>query len=210
MTTATNTFSIESDSRIEMIERRITLVGLRPIMFDRYAGDNDTQLSWNEKIYLIPGTNTLCLPVTNINSFYTAHNTPSAPKRLRDKRKYKDICNSIQSFTMITAEDGGDYIPFRRTPDSEPISVGVFEAERENESGLTLHRSVARLDKGIPNPKERPLLPLPWSLTFILRIIPNKVIKEAEIRNLTIDGGLAVGLGTYRGNYGKFSVAAWE
>jgi hypothetical protein len=177
-------------------------------MFDRYAGDNDTRLTWQEKIYLMPGTNVLCLPALNINSFFTAHNTPSAPKRLRDKRKYKDICNAIQSFTLIEAVDGGQYIPFTRN--GEPIEVGDFGESEEPKSGLYLHRSVARLDKGIPNPKERPTLPCPWSLTFILRILPNNAIKEAEIRNLLIEGGLAIGLGTYRGQFGKFMVEDWK
>jgi len=202
------TTSIASDTRLELISRRVVLKGLRPIMFDRYAGDNDTKLSWTEKIYLKPGTNVLCLPSTNINSFYTAHNTPSAPKRLRDKRKYKDICNAIQSFCLISAVDGSEYIPFTRN--SETITVGTFGESRDEESRLELHRSVARLDKGIPNPKERPLLPLDWELEFRLSIVPNNAIKEAEIRNLTIEGGLAIGLGTYRGQFGKFVVDAWE
>jgi hypothetical protein len=177
-------------------------------MFDRYAGDNDTKLSWTEKIYLKPNTSVVSLPTININSFYTAHNTPSAPKRLRDKRKYKDICNAIQSFVMIEAMDGGEYIPFKS--DGEVVNIGVFGESEDEISGIYLHRSVARLDKGIPNPKERPVLPMPWSLTFRLRIVPNNAIKEAELRNLTIEGGIAIGLGTYRGQFGKFQVTQWE
>lgn len=69
---------------------------------------------------------------------------------------------------------------------------------------------MARLDKGIPNPKERPVLPLPWSLEFELAILPNQEIKETEIYNLFVEGGLAIGLGTYRGVYGKFFVEKWE
>lgn len=200
--------SIPSDTRLTVVKRTIQFNGLRPIMFDRYAGDNDTRLAWHEKIYLKPGTNRLALPTANIFSFYTAHNTSSAPKRLRDKRKYKDICNSIQSFVMFEATDGSEYIEFQR--DGTPIEVGTFDTDNDPLSGLTLHRSVARLDKGIPNPKERPLLPLPWSLEFIMTIVPNEHIKESEIRNLAIQGGIAIGLGTFRGQYGKFEVTKWE
>ena len=177
-------------------------------MFDRYAGDNDTQLQWHEKIYLKPGTNTLCLPCTNINSFFTAHNTPSAPKRLRDKRKYKDICNAIQSFMILEGSDGSDYCDFTR--EGEAIKVGEFGEDCDELSGIFLDRRVARLDKGIPNPKHRPVLPLPWSLSFRIIILKNTAIKEAEIRNLLIEGGLAIGLGTYRGSFGKFVVKRWE
>ncbi len=199
--------STKSDTRLQTQRRRVVIEGLRPIMFDRYAGDNNTRLAWHEKIYLAPGSDVLVLPATNIISFFTAHNTNSAPKRLRDKRKYKDIANAIQSFSMITAPDGGEHIPFLRA--GAPIQVGDFGEDRDPLSRLELHRSVARLDKGIPNPKERPLLPLPWELEFHLTIIPNDAIKEAEIRNLAIEGGLAIGLGTYRGVYGKFTVTEW-
>ena len=201
--------SIKSDTRLQTIERTVTIKGIRPIMFDRYAGDNDTKLAWHEKIYLVPGTNILCLPATNINSFFTAHNTPSAPKRLRDKRKYKDICNAISSFVLFDGpKQHPEYIPFLR--DGKPITVGEFGDELDEESGLRLHRSVARLDKGIPNPKERPMLPLAWWLTFNITIFKNSAIKEAEIKNLLIEGGLAIGLGTYRGTFGKFIVESWE
>ena len=203
------TVSVPSDTRLETIERTVEISGMRDIMFDRYAGDNDTKLSWTEKIYLVPGTNKLCLPASNINSFFTAHNTPSAPKRLREARKFKKICDAIQSFTMIESLDAErpEYIQFYR--DGEPVTVGKFDEAYEPESGIYLHRSVARLDKGIPNPKERPVLPRPWSLKFKITIFRNNMIKEAEIRNLLIDGGVAVGLGTYRGQFGKFAVTQW-
>ena len=202
------TISVSSDTRLEIVTRKVTLKGIRPLMFDRYAGDNNTKLAWHEKIYLKPGTNEVCLPALNINSFYTAHNTNSAPKRLRDKRKYKDLCNAIQSFCDMAAVDGGEYINITR--EGEPIRVGTFGEQLDETSGIFLHRSVARLDKGIPNPKERPCLPLPWEITFQLQILPNSEVKEAELLNLTREGGLAIGLGTYRGQFGKFVVESWE
>ena len=203
------TKSIKSDTRLEVTKRTVTLKGLTPIMFDRYAGDNNTKLEWSQKIYTIPGTSILCLPTANIVSFLSAHNTNSAPKRLRDARQFKKICNACLSFVMIEALEGdSQYIPFLRK--GEPIHVGKFGDDREPESGLYLDRRVARLDKGIPNPKERPVLPLPWSMSFQLTILPNKEIKEQEIQNLFVEGGIAIGLGTFRGVFGKFEVVGWE
>ena len=196
--------SRKSDTRLEVVCRTVTLKGLTEIMFDRYAGDNKTQLDWTQKIYLSPGTDILCLPAINISSFLSAHNTNSAPKRLRDSRQFKKIANACLSFVSISPS----YIPFTR--DGEVIRVGKFGPETDIKSGLYLHRSVARLDKGIPNPKERPVLPCPWELTFDLSIFPNKEIKEQEIKNLFIDGGIAIGLGTFRGTFGKFEVAVWD
>lgn len=202
--------ALSSDTRVKTITRTITLRGIRPIMFDRYAGDNDTKLSWTEKIYLVPGTSVLALPVLNINSFFTAMNTSSAPKRLLDSRKFKKVCEAFQSYLMIDGMDPEhpEYLPFLR--DGKPIEVGEFGTDRDERSGIYLHRAVARLDKGIPNPKERPCLPLPWSLQFKLTIIENAAFKEATVRNLAIDGGIAIGLGTYRGQFGKFVVDSWE
>ena len=198
-----------SDTRTEVITRRVRLKGINPVMFDRYAGDNQTKLEWHQKIYLLPGTDQLCLPATNIVSFLSAHNTNSAPKRLRDARAYKKIANACLSFVMIQAiGDNKENIPFLRN--GEPIRVGKFNDERDETSGLYLVRHVARLEKGIPNPKERPLLPLPWELEFELSIFPNREIKEQEVMNLIEEGGVAIELGTFRGVYGKFVVDCWE
>lgn len=194
----------KSDTRLELVKRRVRLAGITDIMFDRYAGDNKTKLTWSQKIYLIPNQNTLCLPSTNINSFLSSHNTNSAPKRLRDKRAYKDIANACLSFVTI----GPAYIPFIR--DGVPIDVGQFGEEKDEKSGIYLHRAVARLEKGIPNPKERPVLPLPWAIEFDLQILPNQEIKEQEVQNLFAEGGLAIGLGTYRGVFGKFVIERWD
>lgn len=204
------TISTGSDTRLNVIKRRVGLRGITPIMFDRYAGDNNTRLEWHQKIYLRQGTSLLCLPNLNVVSFFTAHNTNSAPKRLRDKRIYKAICNAILSFVQISPTDSvsHDTLLFQR--DGEPIEVGTFGDAKDERSGIYLHRSVARLDKGIPNPKERPVLPLPWRLEFFLTIYPNKEIKEQEIKNLLAEGGMAIGLGTFRGVFGKFEIDTWE
>jgi hypothetical protein len=206
--TTDQTVAISSDTQLERITRQVTLIGMVDAMFDRYAGDNKTKLSWDQKIYLVPGTDILCLPALNISSFLSAHNTNSAPKRLRDKRAYKDIANACLSFVAITAPDGGQYLPFTRN--GEVIRVGRFEEECEPKSGLYLHRAVARLKDGIPNPKERPVLPTPWELSMNLTILPNREIKEQEIKNLFAEGGLAIGLGTFRGVFGKFQIGTWK
>ena len=203
------TVSVESKARIESVVREVTLTGLKALMFDRYPGDNSTKLEWWQKIYLIPDTSVLAMPVANISSLLTAHNTNSAPKRLRDARKFKGIANAILSYVDIEGENGEDtYIPILR--DGTPIEVGKFDAQIDPKSGIYLHRAVARLDKGIPNPKERPVLPRPWELRFRLSIRPNREIKEQEIKNLIEEAGLAIGLGTFRGVFGKFQVSAWE
>ena len=176
-------------------------------MFDRYAGDNNTKLEWHQKLYLKPGTSIVVLPTANLTSLLSAHNTNSAPKRLRDARQYKKIANACLSFVSVTSLDGGFDIPFLNG--DTPVEVGQFSDDVDEKSGIFLHRSVARLDKGVPNPKERPVLPCPWALEFNVTIWPNKEIKEVEVKNLIQDAGIAIGIGTYRGVYGKYRVTEW-
>ena len=202
--------STNSDTRTKTIERTVCLQGITDVMFDRYPGDNSTKLAWHQKVYLRPGTQELCLPAMNIVSFLSSHNTNSAPKRLRESKVFKKIANACLSFVVISPVDKshGQFLQFLR--DDKPIVMGTPDIDRDEQSGLYLHRAVARLDKGIPNPKERPTLPAPWSIKFRLMIIPNQEIKEQEVRNLIVEGGLAIGLGTFRGVFGKFVVSQWE
>jgi hypothetical protein len=196
---------VKLNRHTDIITRKVSICGTRDVMFDRYAGDNQTKLEPWQKLYLEPGASKIIgLPAANIMSFLSAHNTNSAPKRLRDKRKYKDIANACLSFIEIEE----NFIPFLR--EGKPITFGKFEKDLDQISGCYIHRSVARLDKGIPNPKERPVLPMDWSLKFTLKLYPNKEIQEQEILNLFEEGGRALGIGTFRGLYGKFTVDSWE
>jgi hypothetical protein len=189
----------------DIITRKVSLVGLTDIMFDRYPGDNNTKLEAHQKLYIEPGgSRVIGLPALNIISFLSAHNTNSAPKRLRDKRKFKDIANAMLSFVNIKEQ----FIPLLRA--GKPIVIGKFENDKDPKSGCYIHHSVARLDKGIPNPKVRPVLPLPWHLDFTMDIFPNREIREQDILNLFEEGGRALGLGTFRGVFGKFRVGQWN
>jgi hypothetical protein len=180
------------------IAKEVTLTGLTPILFDRYAGDNKTQLAPEQKVYLNK-ENQVVLPSMNIVSFLTAQNTESAPKMLLDKREYKTVASALLASTLITPIQ----IPFIRN--GKPIKFGgSFVEDVDAESGMRLMYHVARLDKGIPNPKVRPSLDTPWQLKFKIQILPHPDLNEDLIENLFVDGGARLGLGTFRKMYGKF------
>ena len=193
----------------DTITRKVRLCGIKDVMFDRYPGDNSTKLEPHQKLYLAPTTSdelpVIGVPAVNIISFLSAHNTNSAPKRLRDSRQFKKIANACLSFVDIHET----FIPLLGE-DNQPIRFGGFDPDKDPVSGAYIHRSVARLDKGVPNPKVRPVVPLPWALEFTLSILPNREIKEQEVLNLIDEGGRALGLGTFRGVFGKFFVEAWD
>lgn len=189
----------------DVIRRKVKLCGTTDIMFDRYAGDNNTKLEAWQKMYFRPGNSKVIgLPSGNIMSFLSGHNTNSAPKRLRDSRVFKKICNACLSYVSITPT----FIPFIR--DDELIKFNKFVDDYDETSGVYVHRSVARLQNGVPNPKVRPTLSLPWELNFDFTLEPNNEIKEQEIINLFEEGGRALGLGTFRGVFGKFRIENWD
>jgi len=192
------------EKNLEGLTRKVSLVGLADLMFDRYAGDNKTELRVEDKMYFAQDGRTLVIPAANISSLLTAQNTPSAPKRFLDSRKYKQVAQGILSYTVIQPQ----LIPITRN--GKEIKFNEFINDADKSSGVYIHRAVARLDKGIPNPKVRPTLALPWELNFDLLYYPNEEVQEDMIRNLLIKGGLSIGLGTFRGVFGKFRVATWE
>lgn len=175
----------------------VQLEGTTPIMFDRYAGDNTTDLRPEDKMYFAKDGKSLVLPALNIMSFLSAQNTMSAPKRLLDSRKYKIITAGMLSYLTISPWA----IPF--TTNGEPV---VFTGWDEQ---ISLMPAVARLEKGIPNPKERPMLDTPWELEFNITMMENQDVSIKLLEDIIRRGGVAVGLGTWRGLFGKFAVASW-
>lgn len=193
----------------DLICRKVQIDGVMPLLFDRYAGDNDTKLTEAQKLYFDRDGKTIVMPSSNLMSFLSAKNTDSAPKRLLDSRKYKKFTEACASFVIISSLDGSENIPILR--DGKPIVFSGFGPDETcPTSGVYIRRDVARLEKGIPNPKSRPVLPLSWSLVFKIEIFPNQLIQEQQIKNVLEQGGIAVGIGTWRGRFGKFVVSRWE
>ena len=209
MTKAEMTKTRSEQGTKDLICRTVQIDGIMPLLFDRYPGDNDTKLTEAQKLYFDRDGKTIVMPSNNLMSFLSAKNTDSAPKRLLDSRKYKKFTEACASFVIISSLDGTEDIPVLR--DGKPIVFSGFGADETcPSSGIYIRRDVARLEKGIPNPKSRPVLPLSWSLVFKLELYPNQLIQEQQIKNVMEQGGIAVGIGTWRGRFGKFVVSRWE
>ena len=187
----------------DILEIKVKLEGLGDIMFDRYAGDNKTQLSPENKMYFIKGSQTLCLPALNLQSFLSAKNTTSVSKMVGGK-SWGAMADAMLSYVQISPQE----IPLTRN--GVPIVFHSFSNGYDQTSGIYIHKSVARLAKGIPNPKERPTVETPWELEFNLSLMKNDTVDETLLQTAFIKGGLAMGLGTFRGSFGKFRVTAWE
>lgn len=149
-----------------------------------------------DKIYL-DGSN-LVFPSINLLSFLSAQNTESAPQRVVG-RGWKVVAKAAQSYVQINPF----LIPFTRNGKSITL---------EN-ADLKIHYAVARMMKGklaIPNPKERPMLETPWELVFGLTLLETPDLNENLLKKLFESGGVAIGIGTFRGVFGKFKVSDWK
>lgn len=184
---------------VKIAKFSVKLRGITAIMFDRYAGSNEEQLPWKDKVYTSSKDGkSLILPAKNLSSFLSAQNTISAPQRLCGK-KWKSVAAAALSYVTILPTE----IPFTR--EGKPLTTenaGIFE-----------DRSVARMKKGqltIPNPKSRPVLPLDWEMEFTISLFENKDLTDNILKQLFEIGGIAIGIGTFRGVYGKFVVDKWE
>ncbi len=165
-------------------------------MFDRYAGDNNTQLPVAEKIYLDQDRR-LIMPALNLFSLLAAENGKSVCRQFFGKTG-RTIALGIASYVNIEPFE----IPILGQGDQPIVFAGIDDR-------IVIHRSVARLAKGIPNPKERPLLKLPWSINFTVDYQENKYCTMENLRNAFAMGG-TLGLGTFRPFFGRYELTGWD
>jgi hypothetical protein len=54
------------------------------------------------------------------------------------------------------------------------------------------------------------MLNLPWALEFEIQLFETSSLREDTLKKIFVGGGSAIGLGTFRGVFGKFEVEEWE
>jgi hypothetical protein len=179
----------------DMYHIKVQLKGIRPMIFDRYAGDNSTQLPIAEKMYLTEKRQ-LIIPAINILSLLAAENTKSVCRQFFGKNG-KTIALGISSYVNITPFE----IPI--TDDSGDIYYTGWNKQ------IGIHKAVARLPKGIPNPKERPILSLPWYVSFEFEYQDNKYCTLENLRQAITMGG-TLGLGSFRPYFGRYELTLFN
>ena len=183
-------------------EATVTLNGQPPgIMFDRYLGP-DAEVADQDKMYL-QTDGSVYIPALNLISFLCSVNSRSAAKALYDSRKYKEKAAALLGNVIITPAE----IPITRN--GEPVRwTGSFdESPTSGPSGIVLTHHVARLKGGIPNEKRRPLVLAPWEATFQICLFRNRWVPPVELQWLIEEGMRLIGLGTFRGIYGRAAVS---
>jgi hypothetical protein len=74
---------------------------------------------------------------------------------------------------------------------------------------ISVRKDVARVKGGIPNPKTRPVLALPWYLEFEIEYQDNSYCTLENLRQAVNWGG-TLGLGTFRPFFGRYELTGWE
>lgn len=103
----------------------------------------------------------------------------------------------IKAYTMITPFD----IPILD-------DKGWIHFTGWNEQVYT-RKDVARLAKGIPNPKHRPVIALPWKIEFAIEYQANSYCTFENLKQAFTWGG-TMGIGTFRPYFGRYEVTGWE
>ena len=176
----------------------VQLTGLRPLMFDRYAGDNNTQLSPEDKMYL-DAQRGLILPAVNLYSLLCSGGGDSVTNKFFGKQG-KNIALGIKSYTSIEPFE----IPIE--DDNGQIVFSGFGGK------IKIVRHVARVAKGklqVPNPKERPVIDLPWKIAFMVDYVENRLCTIDNLRQAFDQGGI-IGVGTFRPFFGRYELTRFD
>lgn len=185
---------------IETKSITLRLNGNCPIMFDRFYGQEKDTRPPEQKFYLSSG-NKIVLPTENIYSFMFGENPAGAAKT--EGKKSKEYIRMGYSHILV---DPVDNVPFQRN--GQDI---VFKEWEGNEDLYYVSEFSPRTKmSGSPNSikqnlKKRPVLLTPWSVTFTFTVIKNPLITVEKIFNWFSEGGILIGLGTYRPRFGRFT-----
>ena len=181
---------------------KIGLEGVAPIMFDRFIDHSKEAKPPEQKLYLSEG-NQLVIPAENIYSFLFGEN-PMGTARALEKKAGKEFVRYGMAHIFIDPV----LIPFL-DEQNKPVIFDDFKDGR-----FLIWESAARTKQGTLSIKQeakpRPYLILPWKIEFNLTLVKNEKIDSVKLENWFRQGGIIIGLGTYRPRFGRFIVSEWE
>ena len=187
---------------LEITKIKVKIAGISEIMFDRFYDYSKEQKPPEQKLYLAD-ENRVVLPQANIEAFLFGENPQGCAKAFEGK-KGKEYIRMGMSHVFIDET----IIPFTDDEGKEIIFDGfgnehfwIHEGSPRSKSGsLSIKQEM----------KQRPVLKMPWSLSFTFRLIKNTSIDETKLYNWMVRGGMQIAIGTYRPRWGRFMVEDWK
>jgi hypothetical protein len=173
--------------------------GVKPILFDRYSGNNNTKLPPEKKFHLTK-EGIVCIPAINLYAALASESPTCAAKLVFGKAASK-IKIGVQAFLhfdtpeLILTDDDGKPIYFEGWNDK----IKVFH-------------HVAKVKKGtlsVPSPKERPGIMPPWNMQFQCELLQNDFCNESDLQAM-LKMSQTMGMGTFRPQFGGFIMTQFE
>jgi len=190
--------------KIEKIN--VQLEGLSDIMFDRFFDHSGEDRPPERKLYLNE-KNEVVLPAECVYSFLFRDMPPVGVIRFVEKRTAKDFIAlgqahlSIEPMLIPFTDEKGKPIKFTKFGEGTKFMVNDWSAGLTKLSGGKIIKQEVR---------KRPILKLPWNLTFELILVQNDKVTSEKLHSWFDVGGFVTALGTYRPRHGRFTVKKWD
>ena len=178
---------------------QVNFKGVKPILFDRYSGNNNTKLP-PEKKYHLTDQNVIYIPAINIYASLASESPTCAAKLVFGKTASR-IKIGVQSFLHFDSAE----LPLT-DDDGKPLIFSGW-----NDKFVVLHH-VAKVKKGtlsVPSPKERPAVLPPWNLNFQCELANNEFCNDNDLQQL-FKMSQTMGMGTFRPQFGGFIMTKFE
>lgn len=184
---------------MDIREIKVVVEGAADIMFDRFIDHSAEARPAEQKLYL-DEQNRLVLPADNIDAFLFGEDPMGCAKAFEGK-KAKEYLRVGKSHVFVKE-------PLALfSQNGKPVVVKGPVAEDKR---FYIKLSGGRTKQGARSIKQearpRPVFRLPWALHFTLMLAQNTLIDETKLFNWLTVGGIQIGLGTWRPNYGRFFV----
>ena len=180
---------------------KVQISGISDIMFDRFIDYSEEVRPPEQKLYL-DESSIAVLPAENLLSFLVGEKPVGCCKKVEGKKGNSDYIPVVQSHvffspTLIPFTSKGKTLKFTKFGKN----FRVFEASPRVQKGSMSIKTEL---------KKRPLLKMPWELSFSIDLIENTIVDENKLYNWFTQGGILVSLGTYRPRFGRFEVTKWD
>jgi len=178
-----------------------TIEGLSDIMFDRFVDYSKEKRPTEQKLYIDPDGKTVVLPADNLLYFMFSSGVPGCAKFFEGKGNKNYIMTGLGHLFINPT-----FIPF--TQNGKPIEfIGFGKQFVEFGASALGGTGSARVKQEM---KYRPILKMPWELSFEISLVKNDLIDENKLYNWFTRGGIMIGIGTYRPRFGRFMVKKWD
>jgi len=171
--------------------------GLAPVLQNQFTGDKKAEdITLNDRAY--KDEKGMYMPTNNIRMMLIGNKKRRSASEILGSdmekakgTKYKNFCKAC---VFIEGLDGD-------------TSKVYFEPSRK--AWDDVDKRTYQNDKGARNHISRPMITMPWSLTFKIHVF-SKDLADATIRKLFEVAGFRCGLGDFGPTFGRFIVKKWE